>query len=95
MKKKFLPETQKLINLFQSMPLAVQSEYRQWISDTDPLFDWDIEIDKIDWGDLEKDMIDWGTELDKMDWGDMEKSNENEEQKLSFYCNNCMKFIIK
>jgi hypothetical protein len=81
MENKILPETQKLIELFKTMPPQTQKEFREWIENSDP---WYTALDKLDW---DSETIDWGT--------DMEESNENEEQKLTFYCKNCMKFIIK
>ncbi|MBC7409681.1 MAG: hypothetical protein H7339_14945 [Arcicella sp.] len=67
MKNKILPETQKLIELFNSMRADIQIEFRKHIIDTGPLNDWDIKVDKLEW-DIEVDKLEWDIEVDKLEW---------------------------
>lgn len=57
MKSKILPETQKLIELFNSMRADIQIEFRKYINDTEPLLVWDVES-----------LNDWNIEADKLEW---------------------------
>ena len=54
-KKGTSPEAQAVINLFESLPSEVQSEFRKWINDTELLAEWDLTVfeEESDWGILE------------------------------------------
>ena len=57
MKNKILPATQKLIDLFVSMPSEVQAEFRQFIDSTDP---WFTALNELEW----TNEVDWNISLE-------------------------------